>query len=379
MSFNFDESIERNHTDSEKWSKYRDRDIIPLWIADTDYRTAPQIIEGLQQRVAHGIFGYGDDKGALAQTTVDWVSMQYGWQIKPEWVVYLSGIKPVFALVQECLLESDQRSICHSPIYPPFTQRAEQCNRTQRRLPYPIFDNTSPLSLPLPKLSAQDKLYLLCNPHNPGGYVYRRAELEQIARYAQDNDLWVCSDEIHADLILEDRLQHIPFASLSSDSEQRSITLLSAAKSFNLAGLGCAVAIIPNDRLRAKFSAAVTRRLAEPSILSLQAMNVAWRSAQPWLKAQCAYLRQNRDHLVAALDEIPGLTMVSPEAGFLAWLDASALGLESPARWFETQGLGFTDGAPFGDPQAVRINFGCTRARLEQAIQRLIIATQNAR
>lgn len=371
MSFNFDESVERNHTDSEKWLKYRDRDIIPLWVADTDFRTAPAIVTALQQRVDHGVFGYGDDQGALAETVVNWVAKHYQWQIKPEWVVYLSGMKPVFGLIQECFLSPDQQSVCHTPIYPLFTQSAEQCQRQQLTIPYPIFEHYSPLSVTLPALSPKQRLLLLCNPHNPGGRVYRRHELEVLAHYAEHYDLLVCSDEIHADLVLEDELRHIPFASLSESCAQRSITLLSAAKAFNLAGLGCAVAIIPNDKLRATFTAATIRRMSQPSLLSLTAMTAAWRDAQEWLAAQRHYLRQNRDLLVSAVSQLPGLKIISPEAGFLAWLETSGLGVTTPTEWFEQHGLGVTDGAAYGDPRAVRINFGCTRALLQEAIARL--------
>ncbi|WP_241609381.1 MalY/PatB family protein [Rosenbergiella australiborealis] len=378
MSFNFDERVERYHTDSEKWLKYRDQDIIPLWVADTDFRVAPSIQQALQARVAHGVFGYAHDQGALANVTADWVSKQYHWTIDPDWVVPLSGIKPFFSLLQQCLLSTQQRSICHTPIYPPFTQSAISSGREQRHIPYPIFDQTSLLHSPLPALSHQDRLFLLCNPHNPGGRSHRRQELEQLAAYATEYNLWVCSDETHADLLLEPGLSHTPFAALSTECEQRSITLLSAAKAFNLAGLGCAVAIIPNLELRTTLRQAIALRMPVPNCLGVTATLAAWREGADWLNAQRDYLRANRDHLAAHLTTLPALRLITPEAGFLAWMDVSALGKSDPHKWFEHHGLGFTDGAPYGDPQAMRFNFGCSRTLLDLALSRLTQAVNAA-
>ena len=371
MSFNFDERVERYHTDSEKWLKYRDRDIIPLWIADTDYRVAPAIQRALEYRVAQGVFGYADDQGALATTAAQWVAEQYQWTIDPDWVVPLSGIKPLFSLLQECLLSANQASVCHTPIYPPFTESARLSGREQCLIPYPLFDNPGLLNTALPTLTARHRLLFICNPHNPGGRCYTREALQQLADYAQDHDLWVCSDEIHADLVLDADRKHTPFASVSPQAAQRSITLLSAAKAFNIAGLGCAVAIIPNAKLRQRVSQAVSQRMPIPNSLGIVATLAAWQQGQDWLAAQRAYLRDNRDLLIAQLQTFPSLRIVTPEAGFLAWIDASGLGVSDPHHWFEQQGLGLTGGAAYGDPQAVRLNFGCARSLLETALQRL--------
>ena len=374
MSFNFDERVERYHTDSEKWLKYRDRDILPLWIADTDFRVAPAIQEALQRRVDHGVFGYADDQGALARATAQWAARQYGWSIDPDWVVPLSGIKPIFSLLQECLLSTEQASVCATPIYPPFTHSARAAGREQRLLPLPLFGRDTPLAMSLPALTPQERLLFICNPHNPGGKRYDRETLQRLADYAETYDLWVCSDEVHADLQLDPHSRHIPFASLSTRCEQRSITLLSAAKAFNLAGLGCAVAIIPNDDLRARLGRAVAQRLPVPNSLGLVATLAAWQEGEAWLTAQRDYLRLNRDRLVAHIATLPGLQVISPDAGFLAWIDASRLKLTDPQRWLESHGLGLTGGAPFGDPQAVRLNFGCPRSRLDLALTRLTSA-----
>lgn len=378
MSFNFDERVERYHTDSEKWLKYRDQDIIPMWIADTDFRAAPAIQQALSERVEQGVFGYADDQGALAKAAALWVEKQYHWKIDPDWVLPLSGIKPVFSLLHECLLSADQSSLCHTPIYPPFTQSAHNAQRAQRLIPYPLFDQPDFLYTPLPALTPQERLLFICNPHNPGGKSYSREALHHLAEYAEHYDLWVCSDEIHADLLLDPDRRHIPFASLSADSAQRSITLLSAAKAFNLAGLGCAVAIIPNNPLRERVRRAVAQRMAVPNSLGLVATCAAWQQSEAWLVAQRHYLRGNRDHLAESLLQLPALRMVVPDAGFLAWIDASGLQQADPHHWMEQHGLGLTAGAAYGDPQAVRLNFGCCRSRLDEALTRLCNAVEQA-
>ncbi|WP_241606369.1 MalY/PatB family protein [Rosenbergiella epipactidis] len=378
MSFNFDERVERNHTDSEKWLKYRDQDIIPLWIADTDFRVAPAIQYALSERVAQGVFGYADDQGELAKAATQWVEKQYHWTIDPDWVVPLSGIKPLFSLLQESLLSAEQSSVCHTPIYPPFTQSARNAQRAQRLIPYPLFDQPDFLGTPLPALTPQERLLFICHPHNPGGKSYSREALQQLAEYAEHYDLLVCSDEIHADLLLEPGRRHTPFASLSADSAQRSITLLSAAKAFNLAGLGCAIAIVPNNRLREQIRRAVAQRMPVPNSLGIVATLAAWQRSEEWLVAQRHYLRGNRDLLVKSLQALPALRLVVPDAGFLAWIDASGLQQANPHRWLEQQGLGLTAGAPFGDPQAVRLNFGCCRSQLDEALTRLHNAIQQS-
>ena len=220
-------------------------------------------------------------------------------------------------------------------------------------------------------LSGKEKLLMLCNPQNPGGTVYRRDELEAQLAFARQHDLIVCSDEIHCDLLLEPGVRHIPFASLSEDAAQRSVTLISPSKTFNIAGLGASLAIIPNAELRARFKQARYGIVPEVDILALVAAEAAWRGGDAWLEGLLAYLRAGRDRLHAAVNALPGLSMASPEATYLGWIDCSGLDVASPARYFENRGLGFSPGRDFGDDRFVRFNFGCTHATLEEALDRL--------
>ncbi|MEA9392960.1 PatB family C-S lyase [Acerihabitans sp. TG2] len=373
MAFNFDESIDRRHSDSYKWQKYSAQDVIPLWVADTDFRSPPCIIEALQARVAHGIFGYGAPPKDLAELLVARMSERYHWHIEPDWLVFLPGLVSGLNLAVRALTQPGESVVIPSPIYPPFRGAARGAGREQRLAPMRLDRGRWLVDLSgLPAgMDGTERLLMLCNPHNPGGTVYRRAELEQQLNFARRHDLSVCSDEIHCDVLLEPGVEHIPFGSLNDDAAQRSITLVSPSKSFNIAGLGASAAIIPNARLRSRFTAQRSGIVPNVDILALVAAAAAWRDGQPWLTEQLDYLRGNRDWLAARLASIPELRMTIPQATYLAWIDATALGVDNPQHFFEQAGVGLSPGADFGDRHFIRLNFGCPRPLLVQAVERM--------
>ncbi len=372
MAFDFDQPIDRRHSDSLKWQKYGDRDILPLWIADTDFHAAPCITDALQQRIKHGVFGYGVISNQLKALVVERMASRYQWQIAAESVVFLPGVVCGLNLCVRAFTKPQQSTLAPTPVYPPFRTASAMAERTQLTAPLRLSQQRwlADWDAVAPQLTGAEKLLMLCNPMNPGGTVYRRDELQAQLQFAQRHDLLVCSDEIHCDLVLEPGVEHIPFASLSEDAAQRSITLMSPSKSFNIAGLGASVAIIPNPQLRARFQQMAKGIVPDANVLALVACDAAWRNGQPWLDEQLVYLRANRDRLSTHINALPGLHMVTPEATFLGWIDARELNLASPAKFFEQHGLGLTAGTDFGDPGFVRINFGCRRALLEQALQR---------
>ncbi|EOC1325696.1 PatB family C-S lyase [Cronobacter dublinensis] len=379
MAFNFDEEINRRHSDSSKWNTH-DESVLPMWVADTDFRSPACITDALIARVEHGVFGYGAHPKGLVQAFVDWCERRYGWHVDPQWVVFLPGIVAGLNLSVRAFTAPDETTIAPTPIYPPFRKSAAFAGRAQ--INAPLQSRGQRLTLDIDNLRAQltgrEKLLMLCNPQNPGGTAYRRDELEAQLALAQERDLIVCSDEIHCDLILEPGVRHIPFASLSEDAARRSITLMSPSKTFNIAGLGASVAVIPDARLRQRFNETRAGIVPNVDVLALTAAEAAWRGGEPWLEEQLIYLRRNRDRLYDAVRALPGLDMLLPEATYLAWVDASGLGVDNPTRFFKEQGLGFSPGADFGDPQYVRINFGCTAATLETAIARLTRAVEAA-
>jgi len=378
MTFNFDQRIDRRHSDSLKWHKYAGQDILPLWVADTDFRSPEPIIEAIKSRVDHGVFGYGDAPHGLIKALIARCASRYHWQVDPEWIVVLPGVVCGLNLSVRAFTSPQQGTVAPLPIYPPFRSAARLAERDQLSLPLTLQQGRWVMDLRAAEGKMQDKkLLMLCNPQNPGGTVYRREELEAQLAFAQQHDLLVCSDEIHCDLLLTPGLQHIPFASLSDDAAQRSVTLLSPSKTFNIAGLGASVAIIPNPELRARFTAVRQGIVPSVDILALVAAEVAWRDNDDWLDAQLEYLRGNRDWLVSQVNALPGLSMTSPEGSYLGWIDASDLPVASPALYFEKHGLGFSPGRDFGDDRFVRINFGCPRALLEEAVKRLQRAVED--
>lgn len=377
MTFNFDEGIDRRHSDSVKWNKYGEA-VLPMWVADTDFRAPDCITEALQRRVAHGVFGYGAHPQGLEEATINWCERRYGWKVEPQWLVFMPGVVSALNLCVRAFTQADALSIAPTPIYPPFRRAAALAQRQQILAPLQLLDNRWVIDLAAveEKLTGREELLMLCNPQNPGGTVYSREELLAQLEFAERHDLIVCSDEIHCDLLLEPGVRHTPFASLNEAAARRSITLMSPSKSFNIAGLGASVAIIPNPELRKRFSQAMAGIVPHVDVLALTAAEAAWRDGEPWLAAQCDYLRRNRDRLCSAINALPGLRVAPPQATYLAWVDASGLEAENPTRFFHDAGLGFSQGQDFGEAQFVRINFGCIAATLDEAIRRLQAAVK---
>lgn len=371
MAFDFNQWIDRRHSDSLKWHKYGDRDVLPLWVADSDFRSPPSVIEAIKQRAEHGVFGYGATPSGLIDITLSRLAQRYNWQIEPDWIVLLPGVVCGLNLSVRAFTEVGESTVSPTPIYPPFRGAAKLADRAQVNLPLRLQDDRWVMDLEDSAMQGNERLLMLCNPQNPGGTVYRRDELEAQLAFAQQHDLIVCSDEIHCDLLLSPGAQHIPFAALSEDAAQRSITLLSPSKTFNIAGLGASLAIIPNPELRARFKRVREGIVPGVDILALVAAEAAWRDGDAWLAAQLDYLRANRDWLVTQVNALPELQMAAPEATYLGWINASKLDVASPMDYFEQHGLGFSPGHDFGDDNFVRFNFGCTRATLEQAVARL--------
>lgn len=376
MHFDFDQTIDRAGSDSRKWRKYSGRDIIPLWIADTDFAAPPAVIAALHRRADHGVFGYAGPLPSLVEATVEYCARQYGWKIEPNWIVWLPGLVTGLNLAARAVGEAGDDILTATPIYPPFI--SAPTNQARQTIGVPLvpgadgryaFDWAAMERAVTPRT----KILFLCSPHNPVSRVFTRAELEQVAAFCTQHNLVLVSDEIHCDLILDGQ-PHIPTASLSAELAARSITLMAPSKTYNIAGLGCSFAIIPDAKLRTQFVRAGAGLVPEMNPLSFAACEAAFREGEPWRQALLAYLRANRDLIASFLREhLPMITMTPCEATYLAWLDVSALGLKDPGYFFEQHGLGFADGAQYGAPAGkfIRLNFGCTRATLTEALHRL--------
>ena len=370
--FDFDGVIDRRGTQSLKWDKYGQQDILPLWVADTDFKAAPAITDALHRRIDHGVFGYSRPSPRLIQLIVQRMQRLYGWTIDADWLLFMPGVVPGLNFACRAWYRPEQRVITPTPVYYPFLHAAEHNDRPVSHLPMRLVnDRWLPDFDALEQLAADADLLLLCNPHNPGGTVFSRAELERIADIAERHDLIVCSDEIHCDLILEPQARHIPFASLSPAAARRSAVLMAPSKTFNIPGLCCSFAIIPDARLRHQLQQAMRGLMADNNLLGFIAAEAAYAEGDEWLQAQLDYLRGNRDRLMSQLADLPGIRIAKIEATYLAWIDISALKMDNPIAEFEAGGVGLSPGAQFGDRHFVRLNFGCSRQLLDEALSRM--------
>ena len=382
MRYDFDRVLDRRHSDSEKWHHYAD-DVLPMWVADMDFVSPELVVHALQERVAHGVFGYGGEPQELCRVVAERMLSRYGWQVAPEAIVFLPGVVTGFNLACHAVTSPGDGVLIQTPVYPPFLSAPKNagCTRDEMELTRQA-DGRYQIDFDLMErvITDRTRVFVLCNPHNPVGRVFTRDELQRMAEICLRRNVLICSDEIHCDLIFSGH-QHTPIASLSPEVEQHSITLLAPSKSFNIAGLDCAVGIAPNPELRQKLQAAREGLVPGVNILGLAAGLAAYRNGQPWLDQVLTYLEANRDVLCRFVAEcLPGVRVARPEATYLAWLDCRESGIEgNPYEFFlQRARVATNDGAAFGrgGEGFVRFNFGCPRSLMLQALERMSRALQ---
>ncbi len=377
MTFDFDTVPERLGTDSQKWQKYAGRDILPLWVADMDFKSPPAVIEALHRRVDHGIFGYARPVPSTVEAIVNALQQRYNWTIDPAWLVWLPGLVVGLNITAQAFATAGDEVLTLTPVYPPFMSAPKNSARTSVTVPFALRAGRWEIDWEgLERaVTPRTKLFYLCNPHNPLARVWRREELARLGEFCVRHDLILCSDEIHCDLILDPALPHIPTGTLGAEIAKRTVTLMAPSKTYNVPGLGTSLAIIPDAALRARFVRATAGVVAEVTALGFTACEAAYRDSEPWRQALLAYLRGNRDFLLDFIArELPGVKVEAPiEATYLAWLNVSALQLPDPIAHFEAHGVGLSDGAFFGATKGthVRLNFGCPRATLAEALRRM--------
>ncbi len=371
MKYNFDEIVSREKTGSFKWDRYYNRDILPLWIADMDFKAAPNILKALHNRIEHGVFGYTIPQMELYEELVLMIHSEYDWNIKADWIVWLPSLITGINTSCRTVGNDGDAIVTGVPIYPPFLGALINANKDKITVPY-IEDSGRWIYHPQKLNSAlsddQAKLLMFCNPLNPGGTVFKKNELEVIADAALKNGVTICSDEIHSGLILDEGKKHIPIASLDKEIAGNSITMMSPAKTFNIPGMGFGFAIIPNPKLRHAYQKCMEGIVPHLSALSYTAGLAAYRDCKEWHIEIKKYLRGNRDLVEKKVRELPGIKMLHLEATYLAWIDVRDLELEDNLEYFESFGLGIQDGTDFGGDGFVRLNFGCPRSRLIKAL-----------
>ncbi|NWB86942.1 MalY/PatB family protein [Pseudomonas gingeri] len=375
MTFNFDTLIDRRDTGSTKWSRYP-ADVLPMWVADMDLPVADAITAALHKRLEHPQLGYSVAQDALRLAIVADLRAKYAWYVEPQELIFLPGVEPGFNMALRAFVQPGQNVVVQTPNYRPLRLAPGHWNLPKVELAFERDvqgDYVTPFGALRTALQGGGAL-LLSNPHNPLGKVFPREELQQVADICLEQGALIISDEIHADLCFDGR-RHVPIASLSPEIARRTITLMSASKAYNIAGLKTAYAIVQDPAVRERFNAARGGMVDSVNALGLEATCTAYTECGPWLAGLVQYLQANRDYLQHAVEtRLPGVVLHPAQGTYLAWLDCSALGLADPYRFFlEEAKVGLSAGIEFGDDaqQFVRLNFGCPRALLEEGISRM--------
>ncbi|WP_296433686.1 MalY/PatB family protein [Rhizobium sp. UBA1881] len=371
----FDAVYDRRGTGSSKWSKYP-TDILPMWVADMDFPAAPEILEAIRNRLEHPMLGYGVARDELRARIVEDMQSKYHWSITPEDIVFLPGVEPGFNMGLKAMLEPGDGLVVQTPVYRPILNAPSHWGLVRNDVPLRQTELGYVMDVdPLAAALSQSRALLLCNPQNPTGKVFTKHELTEIATLCRDNDALIISDEIHCDLLFDGR-NHIPIATLSEETANRTITLMAASKTFNIAGLKTAFAIIQNKSIRERFVLSKLGMVDSVNVLGLEATLAAYTHASGWKARMLSYIQANRDYLSQQLAlRFPAIRLIKAEATFLAWLDCSELGLAGdPQAFFLEHGkVGFSAGSEFGAAYGdyVRVNFGCPRSLLSEGLDRM--------
>lgn len=367
----FDEIVDRTKTPCEKWDKYKGADVIPAWVADMDFKSPPCVVDALQKRVHEGVFGYTAVDEEVYDAIIAFLKRHYNWEIKKEWLLFTHGV--VSSMNIACLTVDGASVMTTTPIYPHFIKAPKYANKEVLAIAMKEENNRWVLDYEAMEqaIKLTCKLFMLCNPYNPAGTVFTCKELEKLGAFCLKHDLTICSDEIHADLLLNPKAKHIPIASLNEALAQRSITLMAPSKTFNIAGLQASFAVIPNAELRKNFKKTMGSMVGGINLLGITALKAAYLEGDAWLSELRVYLAENLKMVQDFVSKNPKLKLLDQEATFLAWIDASSLHVKSPYEFFLDHGVGLSDGEPFGDKNCVRLNFGTQKSVLTEILCRM--------
>ena len=378
MEFDFDRVIDRRATASNKWKKY-EKDVLPLWVADMDFASPEPVVRALRERAAHGVYGYVYEEPEFFEVAAERIARRYGWRVAPEAIVLLPGVIAGLNMAARLFARPGDGLLEQLPVYPPIIRcptnmgltrddaLLARCPDGRYEIDWDAFERA---------VTPRTRAFILCNPHNPVGRVFTRAELTRMAEICRRRDVWIIADEIHCDLLFSGQ-RHTPIASLDPEVERRTVTLMSPSKTFNLAGLKCAIAVIPDAGLRERFVATKVDLVSNPNVFGFAAALAAYRDGDPWLEALMRYLEANRDFTVEyARAHFPGVTVYPPEGTYLAWLDFRSAGIpgNNPFTFFlDRARVALNDGVTFGAPGTgfARLNFGSPRAMLTEGLDRM--------
>jgi cysteine-S-conjugate beta-lyase len=385
MDYNFDEIIDRSNTNCEKYDSrkriFGNEDLIPLWVADTDFRTPDFIVNAVKKRADHEIYGYPIKPDSFYKSIQNWLFSQHQWEVEKDWILYSPNVVIGLASSVLSMTNPGDKIIVQPPVYFPFFHVVEGNGRILTENPLKLengryyFDFNDLKN----KIDKQTKMLLLCNPHNPGGRVWKREELEELAKICIENKIIVISDEIHSDLILSGN-KHIPFASVTEVISKFCITASSASKTFNIAGLSSAYLIISDKELRLKYNRFMqATHISSGNFFGLVATEAAYNYGADWLKQLVAYLEKNYLYLEEFLKEyLPDVKPMKPDSTFLVWIDISNLKINADEAFKKMidAGVGLSPGYLFGTggQNFVRLNLGCPLSVLKEGLERIKIA-----
>ena len=383
MVYDFDTIYDRLPTSAAKWSLRKElglEDVLPLWVADMDFASPPEVVKAIQKRAAHPIYGYTASTDGYYNSLIDWMRRRHGWSgIQRDWICYSPGVVPGFSFAIQAYSQPGDKVVIQPPVYYPFTIAINSNGRQLVENPLKIVDGSYVMDYEdlEKKIDGRTKMIILCSPHNPVGRVWKRTELERLAEICERKDIVIVSDEIHLDLILGGT-KHTCIASLSAEAMRRTVTLLAPSKTFNLAGLANSSAIIPNKKLRDAFlNVTQNHGIHFANIFGMVAQEAAYTKGEAWLDELLAYLRGNFRYLEEFIQtKIPGLRVYPLEGTYLAWVDCASLGLNDAALkefMLKKAKLWFDEGTMFGSGGSMfmRINIGCPRSILKEALERL--------
>lgn len=383
MKYDFDQIIDRTGSGDLKHSvlqqRYGRADLLPLWVADMDFETPPFITEALRKRLEHSLFGYTVTSDELWDAVADWIEAHHGWHIDKRWLTYIPGVVKGIGMAINVFTSTDEKVIIQPPVYHPFRLTPQGNGRKVVFNPLKLtpdgyemdFDNLAQVA------DNKCKILILSNPHNPAGICWKAETLRRLAHFCAERGIIVISDEIHSDMALFGN-HHIPFASVSDEAAQCSITFGAPSKTFNIAGIVSSYAIVPNDTLRRRFYTWLeANELNEPHLFAPIATIAAYRQGEEWRRQMIAYVEDNVrfvENLCA--DNLPKIKPLRPQASFLVWLDCRELGLNHDqlvSLFVDKARLALNDGAMFGPggDGFMRLNVGTPRAVLEQALRQL--------
>lgn len=377
MNYDFHTCPDRRGTGSLKWERYTGRDILPMWVADMDFSSAPEIITALGQRAAHGVFGYTIPPSSAVDAALGYLLEKHGVRVEAEHIVWFPGLVPALNVACRAFVKPGEEALTCTPVYPPFLSAPGFAGVGLRKVL--LVENHGVWDMDFDALEAavtpQTKLFILCNPHNPVGRVFPESTMVRLADFCKRHGLILVSDEIHCDLVLDD-LEHTSGLKFAGTGGPAVVSMFAPSKTFNLAGLACAFVVIPDGETRRAFQRAARGLITEVNAFGYAGCEAALRHGWTWRGELLDTLRSNRDFLEKFIaSSLPGIRTWHVEATYLAWLDARALQQQDVCRFFEDHGVGLSDGVPFGAPPGFfRLNFGCPRPQLEEALNRMAAA-----